>query len=148
MGMDVYGQNPANKTGEYFRRNIWGWRPLADYTTKAAPDITAGCRYWHTNDSDGLDATQSVKLADALQTEVDSGRTADYVEERDAALAALPRVECWLCHGAGISVGLKSCNGCEGLGDTEHSDTHYPLYVEDVQQWITFLRSCGGFKIH
>ena len=34
MGMDVYG----NKNGAYFRRNIWGWRPLAELDCKLEPD--------------------------------------------------------------------------------------------------------------
>ncbi len=28
MGMDVIGRNPKNKTGEYFRANVWSWRPI------------------------------------------------------------------------------------------------------------------------
>jgi hypothetical protein len=27
MGFDLYGVEPANKTGEYFRNNSWYWRP-------------------------------------------------------------------------------------------------------------------------
>lgn len=28
MGMDVYGRNPTEPAGEYFRANVWGWRPI------------------------------------------------------------------------------------------------------------------------
>lgn len=28
MGMDVYGNKPDLKVGEYFRRNIWDWQVL------------------------------------------------------------------------------------------------------------------------
>ncbi|QOR55575.1 MAG: hypothetical protein UMS36scaffold28_65 [Phage 59_13] len=28
MGMDVYGVKPKSKQGEYFRNNVWSWRPL------------------------------------------------------------------------------------------------------------------------
>ena len=28
MGMDVYGINPFNELGEYFRANCWTWRPI------------------------------------------------------------------------------------------------------------------------
>ena len=27
MGMDVYGRNRCSKEGEYFRNNVWWWRP-------------------------------------------------------------------------------------------------------------------------
>jgi hypothetical protein len=29
MGMDVYGKEPKSDKGEYFRNNVWWWRPLA-----------------------------------------------------------------------------------------------------------------------
>lgn len=54
MGMDVYGNHPTGKTGEYFRNNVWWWRPLAVYCCQVAPDITAHCEHWQSNDSDGL----------------------------------------------------------------------------------------------
>ena len=40
MGMDVYGRKPKNETGEYFRRNVWGWHPLWEYCCEANPEIT------------------------------------------------------------------------------------------------------------
>ena len=27
MGMDVYGLEPRKEKGEYFRNNVWWWRP-------------------------------------------------------------------------------------------------------------------------
>jgi len=55
MGMDVYGNAPTQKEGEYFRNNIWWWHPLADYIELVAPDEAAACEHWHSNDGDGLD---------------------------------------------------------------------------------------------
>ena len=31
MGMDVYGRKPKNKTGEYFRANIWSWKTMVSF---------------------------------------------------------------------------------------------------------------------
>ena len=74
MGMDICGRNPTGERGQYFCNNVWWWRPLADYCIKVAPDICAACRYWHSNDGDGLDATEAVILAEALRKEMDAGR--------------------------------------------------------------------------
>jgi hypothetical protein len=49
MGMSVYGE-----TGAYFQNSVWSWHPLADYVEEVAPDIAGQCRYWHSNDGDGL----------------------------------------------------------------------------------------------
>ena len=55
MGMDVYGKNPENETGRYFRACVWGWHPLAEYLTEVAPDLIGKVTYLHSNDGDGLD---------------------------------------------------------------------------------------------
>ncbi len=71
MGMDVCGRKPRSDTGKYFRNNIWWWHPLASFCEYVAPDITAGCKYWHSNDGDGLKAAASVALANKLQEAID-----------------------------------------------------------------------------
>ena len=79
MTIELMGMKPTTKRGEKFGRNIHGWGELARYSTIVAPDICAPIRYW-LDDSihEGLDAAGAVALADALQTEIDAGRTAAY----------------------------------------------------------------------
>ena len=36
MGMDVIGRKPKNKTGEYFRANVWSYRPIHFLCMKAS----------------------------------------------------------------------------------------------------------------
>ena len=78
MGMDVYGKRASDKSGEYFRNNVWWWRPLQNYVRDVAPEITNNCEHWSTNDGDGLNEEQSIALADKLQVEIDSGNCEDY----------------------------------------------------------------------
>jgi len=85
MGMDVYGIKPTGQRGEYFRNNGWWWGPLADYCNFIAPDICAPCKGWHYNDGDGLDAAGAVALAEALQKEIDAGRTESYARRYEFA---------------------------------------------------------------
>jgi len=153
MGMDVGGKAPRSTTGEYFRNNVWWWRPLADYCLQVAPEI---CEpdgeevYWHTNDGDGLDDAHAVALSARLQDEIDSGRTAAFADSRMAELNAMPDETCDLCHGTGrrddtIMQGV--CNVCEGAGYVRPFATWYAFNVENVQEWVNFLRDCGGFEI-
>ena len=81
MGMDVFGKNPKSKEGEYFRNNVWWWRPLAIYCYEVAPDIAARCKYWGSNDGDGLGKEDSIRLAELLQAEIDSGRCRQYANK-------------------------------------------------------------------
>ena len=62
MGMDVYGTEPKNEKGEYFRNNVWWWHPLWSYCQENYPDITASVKKGHDNSGDGLDDEDSTKL--------------------------------------------------------------------------------------
>lgn len=159
MGMDVYGKEPSSKVGEYFRNNVWWWQPLATYACEVAPEITAACKYWQSNDNDGLDADGSIALANALQVEIDAGRTLIYGKKHNGALEAMANEPCRICEGTGTRLpiplcgagdptkdGIK-CNGCEGSGYVRPSATMYPFWVENVQAFVAFLRACGGFEI-
>lgn len=160
MGMDVYGKAPSSKEGEYFRNNMWWWRPLADYCCNIAPDICAPCEHWHSNDGDGLDAAGAAALADALQEALDSGRTERYALQRELDLAALPKEPCECCEATGVTTQAvadkypayqprvgQPCIQCNGLGTRDPWPCHYPFSEENVREFVTFLRACGGFEI-
>ena len=160
MGFDIYGRKPTTPEGEYFRNNVWWWRPLAIYIKFVAPEpLYNKCKDWHTNDGFGLDANDSLKLADLLQAEIDSGGTKKYERTYQCGLEQLPNVQCDLCEGTGTrkpvpftgagdpkTDGIK-CNACDGEGYRDDWAKSYPFEVKNVQEFVTFLRGCGGFKI-
>ncbi len=164
MGMDVYGKAPTTEAGAYFRNNVWWWGPLADFLLTTYPDLTASCTYWHSNDGDGLDDVRSTALAEAIERDLASGKVAEYAKRYEAEVGALPDVECFICHGAGVrtdevgrkygydqprnlDTGTGGCNGCRGTGRTEAWEKNYPFDVENVREFAEFLRGCGGFEI-
>jgi hypothetical protein len=115
MGMDVHGRKPTSEAGGYFRNNVWLWRPLADYVCKVAPELTSACKYWQSNDRDGLGKKASTQLASLLQAEIDSGRTKQYETEYTRWQEAIPDETCIKCRGSGQSNGVM-CNWCDGKG--------------------------------
>lgn len=170
MGMDVHGKAPSAPVGEYFRRNVWGWRPLAAMLTEMFPALTAGCTSWYSNDSDGLDSAQSIALADAVDAAIKDGRIKSYVDSRDKALAKLRDEPCKFCNGSGRRsdqvakhMGMTTkiidkpghprfgqkgwCNGCEGIGHIRPSETWYHLDEADAHEFSAFIRASGGFEI-
>lgn len=170
MGMDVIGRKPTNEVGEYFRNNVWYWRPLWDYCNTIAPDLCDGVN-GHYNDGDGLNEEGAIKLAEILFGQLESGETARYETEYREVLANLPRHDCMLCHGTGVrtdeigvSMGMPTreldeavslvvgrthgyCNGCNGEGVENDWMTNYPFDVENVREFANFLRHSGGFQI-
>ena len=159
MGMDICGRNPTGERGQYFRNNAWWWHPLADYCITVAPDICVACRHWHSNDCDGLDAADALALAEALQKEIDAGRTENYARRYASEQELMPNEPCDICAGTGVrrSVprigagnlkegGIK-CNKCQGAGYVRPWASHYPFSTENVAAFIAFLRESGGFSI-
>ena len=169
MGMDVYGTKPKNETGEYFRRNVWGWRPLWDYcldTFEIVADVNG-----HDNNGDGLNAEKSAILAEQMKADIASGAAQDYITARNHKLASLERLTCEWCDGTGIrtdEVGMFQdmptrelspemamltgrthgfCNGCSGEGKKDNWETNYQFDLEDIKEFAEFIENSGGFKI-
>jgi hypothetical protein len=171
MGMDVYGKNPVNEAGEYFRRNVWGWRPLWNYCLDRHGKVAGKVKHGHSNDGDGLGKYGSQKLAELLYRDLADGSARTYIEERNGLLASLERPACDLCDGTGIrsdGVGVENgmpdrelpdemkmltgrshgwCNKCSGEGKTDAWETHYYLDLDDIKEFADFLANSGGFRI-
>lgn len=167
MGMDVWGREPSSEQGKYFRNNVWWWRPLWDYCCDIGAAVISEKlqRAGHFNDGEGLDGPGAVRLAHLLKEELATGRTAIFAAERDAVLAALPQHECTYCNGSGSrtdEVGIRMkmpermnnytgkpgwCNGCDGAGKKDDEEKSYGFSVENVEEFVTFLEHCGGFKV-
>ena len=171
MGMDVYGKKPANEVGEYFRRNVWGWRPLWQYCVDTHPELANKVKNAQYNSGGGLNAKKSILLAQLLKEDLANGNAERYVANRNKELADLPRVECELCSGTGIrtdKVGVENgmsemkllkevaiilgrevgwCNGCNGEGLQDDWAIHYSLDVQDIIEFADFLENSGGFEI-
>jgi hypothetical protein len=120
VGVDVFGRQPTTKEGQHFNNSWWGWRPLANYIAHVAPtELTGKCAHWQSNDGAGLDGPDSLALATLLQGEIDSGRTSAY--ER------------------------RYVSDQEEMTPDDF-ETNYP-FNENVQNFATFLKGCGGFEI-
>lgn len=170
MGMDVYGKNPTSEKGEYFRNNVWYWRPLWQYCVAVAPELCETVD-GDTNGGDGLDEAGALELAKRLRDELESGATAENERQYNEWRASLPWDDCSLCGATGIrtdAVGVEMgmpekelspeeamfagrshgwCNGCRGYGKTESWQTNYPFSVENVREFVEFLQDSGGFSI-
>ena len=171
MGMDVYGKNASADVGEYFRNNVWWWRPLWQFCDIAAPSICSQVKNAQTNDGDGLDAEDATELAVILEGLIESGAVEEYEILRNEELARLPRHECKYCGGTGVRrdrVGVDmgmptqalepaiaiitgrthgTCNACRGEGMIDDIETSYAFSVENVADFAIFLRHSGGFSI-
>ncbi len=68
MGMDVYGIKPLNEGGEYFRHNVWAWRPLWTLITYTCENILSeeDIKMGHYNSGHIISNEKALKIADTL----------------------------------------------------------------------------------
>lgn len=142
MGMDVFGKNPKSETGSYFRANIWYWHPLWTYCEDMHPTLASKVQYPHTNDGDGLASLDSLKLGQAIISDLDSGKASDYILKRQSHIDSLPQESCIICHGL-----YSECNLCKGTGYVDNFMKSYSLDLSILREFSNFLIDSGGFEI-
>jgi len=176
MGMDVYGLNPTttapsrpehddfdsedwsdyfdgqSMSGQYFRNNVWYWRPLWDYIHGLCDEVISE-EDWesgHNNSGHVIDAETCKYISNALKIELDNGGVERYERLYKKSIEALPLVECPICNGTGQrndEYVVGDCNGCQGEGKRKDSETSYPFEVSNVKEFQRFVENCGGFEI-
>jgi len=137
MGMDVYGKNPANEAGEYFRANCWSWRPIHNALSECGGTAILGeetMLHMGYNDGAGAtDADQCEKLATALEQMVEDMEEPIYSPEE----LNDPNFQCTT---DGTFVDAATYEG--------ETVSPYEVDVSHMRQFITFLRNCGdGFEV-
>ena len=150
MGMDVYGNKPKGEKGDYFRNNVWWWRPLWQYCHSSAPELINedvfedGCH----NDGAGLNAYDAAKLGIKLLVLVEDGSCATYKRERELWLESLKDENCGACNNNNRGYDKKKdCKSCDGKGTRDNWMKHYPLDIDNVKEYAEFCIDSGGFKI-
>lgn len=152
--MDVYGKSENS----YFRANCWSWRPIhaiCDFSIMAA-DIAFDTKGWDTNSGHGLTTQEECNtLADAIESFLKLNQ--ENMHEFDDRI--------YLCLGSWCSFDGSFMNE----EDENDLNSRYPfgtvLYngvvskngavvfpshsssLEHIEEFITFLRTCGGFEI-
>ena len=121
MGMDVYGRNPITEEGGYFRANCWAWRPIMVAIEQSGGLPIIGEEMFNAmqyNDGMGPDGpVQCEKLANTLE---------QWLEEWE---------------------GDKYQPGFEGLEEFGFESDPYVVHREHLEEFINFLRHCGGFQV-
>ena len=150
MGMDVYGIEPYTEAGQYFRANVWSWRPLWTYVCDVCSIDDETRERGHYNDGHVIDEDAAISIGMVLRSLLKSGVVHTYAERREKRLAALPDEQCKYCEGTGQrddKFVQGTCNGCGGKGTSRPSETLYSFNVEWIEEFAEFAKQSGGFEI-
>lgn len=161
MGMDISGKNPIVESGEYFRASCWSWRPLQFLCEFADNKFNLGIdfSYWAYNDGAGLqNDTECNKLADALER-ILVNNTENLKDDDDIIGLCLGL---WVHTNTGSFVDGASDGRSKLNRDYPKGTILYGSVVDSkgqlvqpahsitlghIKEFITFLRTSGGFEI-
>ena len=125
MGMDVYAvkPNPDVENSDYFRNNVWWWRPLWDFVASNCSDILSeeDIRAGQFNEGHHINANKAVDIATRLLQMIENGHVDNYVKEYKAKIEKL---------------------------DDNNWDKNYPINSENIERFANFCLHSGGFRIH
>ena len=142
--------------GEYFRNNVWWWRPLWAFISVVCDDILTeeDVERGEYNDGHEINEEKAKVISERLQLYIDNGDAERWGKERQETLDAQEDEECMTCEGTGKSqeppvtgAGDMKCNGCEGKGTRRPWDTNYPFDIQNVQEFAKFAAQSSGFNI-
>jgi len=133
MGMDVSGKNPDAPVGEYFRANVWSWRPIHQLMCKLCGDLLSEglLEQMSYNDGAGPDDQET-----CTQMAI---RFSQWLEKNHNGHAV--DLGCYCAEGTGRFVGDEELARGDPV-ETAHrtSDAH-------LKSWVQFLLHCGGFAV-
>ena len=151
--------------GDYFRSNVWWWRPLASYVIQYTGCVNEDdAEMWGTNDGHEVDDETAQQIHNQLQVLIESGHTQkfqdDYEKERKIAEEHNDKVEKELkkfCDSVEKKLGKTNLAPNDfPKADKEKWDeiwnkrkwsASYPFSVEHVKEFAEFCRFSGGFRI-
>lgn len=154
MGVDVSGRDPQSKEGEYFRANVWSWRPIHALFCMAnnlagspvADDVlTSMCH----NDGAGPKSGKICnKIADVLEQmlkQLPDLRDADFVINEAEGIISFRVDKKFAVRGDGRFVNETEIKAENIPLDSLHSP--YQVRLDHLREFVSFLRNCGGFEV-
>lgn len=151
MGFDLSGVEPKTERGEYFRNNVWWWRPLWNYLFEINLINRDQFERGQYNDGYVIKRDQALKIGAKLKHLISQGEVKKYEEEYTKELDDIPDEKCDLCKGTGVrndEIVQGECNGCNGKGKKRPWMTSYPFNEENVKEFADFCVESGGFEIY
>ncbi len=148
MGMDVMGDHPDSKAGEYFRANIWAWPPIHNLIVQLCSDLLDD------ETLHGMVGNDDYGPNEAATCKEMANRFESWMEQNVeghgfVADAQGKSPDGMLLTGAAFVGPNRTLLTGEGSIEPIEKDTPSPYYVSDghLKDWIEFLRHCGGFRV-
>ena len=150
---DTKNKYEKENPGQYFRNNVWWWRPLWDYVCEVCEDVMTEeeMEAGGSNSGFSIPWLTAVDMVEKLQKEIAAKNHKKYETSHTNELKSLPDEKCNYCKGSGIRTDLATkeskCNVCQGKGTNRPFSTNYPFSAKNVEEFTEFLSQSGGIQI-
>ena len=157
--------------GDYFRANVWGWRPIWNFVCEVCPDILTQDEFekGHYNDNHLIEEDRAKDIAKRLREKMDLAkeRQKKYETEapnkekfnkmlEDAARhlyekISEPKSELITCPGDMQTHDPENYKRWETLmhsGNVQFDETSYPINAQWIEDFANFAENSGGFRIN
>ena len=169
--LDLQNKFRDANPGEYFRANVWGWRPIWEFVCEVCPDILTEEDYTkgQYNDNHLIEADRARDIAKRLREKMDLAR--DRQKKYEAEAPNKDKFNTMLANAAAflydnISKPKSKLITCPG--DMEHHDPEnykrwetlinynnikfdemsYPIDADFIEEFANFAEHSGGFRIN
>ena len=171
MGFDLHGINVKGERGDYFRANVWGWRPIWSFVCEVCPDILTeeDFKRGQYNDNHLIEEDRAKDIAKRLREKMDLAkeRQKKYESEapnKDKFNTMLENAATFIFEKISKpKTPLITCPGDMQIHDPENYErweklTHYnnlkfdemsyPINAEYIEEFANFAEQSGGFRIN
>ena len=151
--------------GDYFRSNVWWWRPLAGYVIQYTGCVSEeDAEKWSYNDGHEVDEETAIQISNQLNALIKQGHTKayekGYEDERKKEEKHNDKVEKELekfCQSVKDKLGKADLAPAdfpkedkdegERIYRKRKSGASYPFSVKVVKEFADFCKHSGGFRI-
>ena len=160
----------AENPGDYFRANVWGWRPIWNFVCEVCPDILTEEDYekGHYNDNHLIEEDRARDIAKRLRQKMDLARDRQKKYEADAPNKEkfnqmLEDTATFLYEKISKpKTPLITCPGDMKIHDPENykrweklthydnlkfDEMSYPIDADSIEEFANFAEHSGGFRI-
>ncbi|WP_342820527.1 hypothetical protein [Thermofilum sp.] len=146
MGVDVFGEKPRSKKGEYFQSNWWGWRPIWAFTVLLCRDLLDRKFRMSYADDDGVEHVIEYNGCSVGDSNDGLLIPADVAEKMGKRIMKVVRVPKDPPKAVAREFGGDDCDKLIEEVRNLFPDG-YSLSREHLIEWAEFLLDCGGFRV-
>ena len=149
----------AENPGDYFRANVWGWRPIWSFVCEVCPDILTeeDFKRGQYNDNHLIEEDRAKDIAKRLREKMDLARDRQKKYEAEAPnkekfnKISKPKSELITCPGDMQTHDPENYERWETLvhsGHIKFDEMSYPINAKYIEEFANFAENSGGFRIN